>query len=155
MPNPTREQIMQALWNLTDDVSWGTPSRTWKSKNRRVMLFSDVNSALQPFVCQAEWAENSQQTTRLPYKNTMFAKWIVYQATAKDKKTPGAIENNLILDAILAALAPKPSDPGYPDNRNTLGGLVHHVFVDGEVFKDPGDIDDQGMMIVPITILVP
>ena len=37
----------------------------------------------------------------------------------------------------------------------TLGGLVHHCFIDGKVFKDPGDLDGQALIIVPITVLAP
>ena len=51
-------------------------------------------------------------------------------------------------------MQPIPSDPGYP-KRLTLGGLVHHCYIDGSVFKDPGDIDAQAMMVIPILMLVP
>lgn len=157
MPLPTREQVYQALVALTEEVTWGTaPTKQFLNAvatRRRVKLFSDAT--IQPAVYQAEHDEEVAQITNLPYKRAFKASWIVYQNVGKDHSAVPAIENNLILDAIQAALAPKPQDPGFPNKRNTLGGLVHHCYIDGEIFKDPGDIDDQGMMVIPITILVP
>lgn len=150
----TREQIYGALFALTGAMTWGDDDRTWKQRSRRVKLFSDVPTTQQPALYQAEHGETSVQLSNLPYKRTFAANWIIYQATGKDPNAVPAQENNLILDAVYAAIAPSPGDSGYPQ-RNTLGGLVHHCFIDGEIFKDPGDIDNQGMMVIPIKLLVP
>jgi len=140
------------------EVRWIRPGETderrFKTITRRIKLFSDVPTAAQPWCGQAEHAVTEGQVSNMPYKTTMEANWIIYQATGKDKKVMGAIENNLILKGVRTALAPKPNDVGFP-KRNTLGGLVHHCYIGGRVFKDPGDIDDQGMMVVPIKLLVP
>lgn len=91
----------------------------------------------------------------MPYRRTWEAQWIIYHANGGSAKEIPTIENNLILDAVEKVLAPKPSDPGFLDERNTLDGLVYHCFIDGTIFKDPGDIDNQGMLVVPIKLLVP
>jgi hypothetical protein len=152
---PTREQIYQALANLTTEVVWGAGKvfLNQVATRRRVKLFSDAS--IQPAIYQAEHEEEVAQITNLPYKRVFKASWIVYQNTGKDHKSVPAVENNLILDAIQVVIEPKPADPGFSSRRNTLGGLVHHCYIDGDVFKDPGDIDDQGMMVIPITMLVP
>src|SRR3546814_11434523 len=72
----------------------------------------------------------------LPYKTTLEANWIIYHATGKDKKAIPAIENNLIIKGVRIALEPKLNDPGFLDRRNTLGGLVHHCFISGRIFRD-------------------
>lgn len=150
-----REPIFQALFALTNNLTWGTPTpRTFVTRSRRVKLFSDVPTEQQPALYQAEHDEVTSQVSNMPYKWVLKAEWVIYQATGFDPNAVPAIENNLILDAIQAALAPAIADPGYP-KRNTLGGLVHHCYIDGSVFKDPGDIDNQGMMVVPILMLVP
>jgi len=151
----SREQVFVALFALTADIKWDTPERTWLERGRRVKLFSDVPASLQPAIFQAEHLETSMQVTRMPYKRIWNAQWIIYHSVGTDPNTVPASENNLILDAVELALAPKPSDPGFPDERNTLGGLVHHCHIDGTLFKDPGDIDQQGMLVVPIRLLVP
>lgn len=151
-----REPVFKALFELAESIKWeldGT-ERTWVTTGRRVKLFSDVTSSQQPAIFQAEHLEASSQVTRMPYKRTWEASWIIYRHSSDPNEVP-AIETNLILDAVEKAMAPKPSDIGFLDERNTLGGLVHHCFIDGTLFKDPGDIDDQGMIVVPIRLLVP
>lgn len=150
----SREAIFAALFALTQGVTWDDPARTFKTRSRRVKLFSDVPANQQPALYQAEHSESSSQVSNLPYKRTFAASWIIYQAVGNDPKAVPATENNLILDALQAALAPRPTDRGFPQ-RNTLDGLVYHCYIDGEVFKDPGDIDNQGMMVIPIKLLVP
>lgn len=148
----TREQIFQALFALASTVTWGS-AQSFAYTSRRVKLWDDLPA--QPALCQAEHEESSTQATRLPYLRTFKAAWLIYHTTGKDKGSAPTIVNNQILDGIQAVLAPSPSDPGWPDERLTLGGLVHHCFIDGTIFKDPGDLDDQALMVVPITLLVP
>lgn len=155
------ELILYTLAQRMAEVRWtrsgdSTPdTRRFITISRRVKLFADVSTDVQPACFQAEWATTEEQKTGLPYKTTIEANWIIYQAIGKDKQAIGAIENNLIIGGCRRALAPKPTDPGYPYKRNTLDGLVHHCFISGRIFKDPGDIDDQGMIVIPIKLLVP
>lgn len=154
----TREQIFSALWALnaacTFDMNSGDGAPVmsgWKLRERKLKLFSDVSSAQKPYIAQVEHGEEYVKVRNLPYRRTFSAQWFIYQDGAK---IPAIINNN-ILDAVEACLKPKPIDPGFLDNRNTLSGLVYDCYIEGEVFKDPGDIDNQGMMVVPIKLLVP
>jgi len=154
------ELIFYTLAQLMTEVRWervgdDPDARRFVTVSRRVKLFSDVPGELQPACYQAEWASEEAQITGMPYKTTLMANWIIYQCVGKDKNALGAVENNLIIGGVREALAPKPADPGFHDKRNTLGGLVHHCFISGRIFKDPGDIDDQGMLVIPIKVLVP
>lgn len=157
--NPSREAVFQALAARMDLVLWrragGTVDLSFVTKSRRLKLFSDVSTEQQPACFQAEHDEIAKQVTNLPYRWIWQANWVIYQNTAKDKKVAGAIENNLIIDAVELALAPRPADVGFLDQRCTLGNLIHHCFIDGRVFKDPGDVDDQAMIVVPIKLLIP
>jgi hypothetical protein len=152
------ELILSTLAALMAQVRWTRSDMTvhqFALTSRRVRLWADVPADLWPACFQAEWHDETAQTTNLPYKWIFTVNWLVYQNTAKDPTVSGAIENNCILNGIRAVIAPKPSDPGYLDKRNSLGGLVHHCFISGRVFKDPGDIDSEGLMIIPIKLLVP
>ena len=145
------ERMALVRWTRVGD----TPDqRRFITVSRRVKLFSDVPGRSQPACYQAEHGTTEDQVTGMPYRSVVEANWIVYQDESKDSNGIGAIENNLILGGIRDALAPFPQDPGYP-KRNTLNGLVHHCFISGKIFKDPGDIDGQGMMVIPIKVLVP
>lgn len=149
------ELIFYTLAERMADVRWGDPSepKQFKTMSRRVVLFNDCPA--QPACYQAEHGDTVAQVTDMPYRTVLEAKWIIYQNVAQDPKALGAVENNLIIQGCYAALAPKPNDPGFHNRRNTLGGLVHHCFISGTLFKDPGDIDGQGMMVIPIKVLVP
>lgn len=155
------EAIFVALAERMATVRWTRSvdpdplTREFITTSRRVRLFADVAANQQPACFQAEWATDEQQVTSMPYKSTLMANWIIFQCIGKDKKAIGAIENNLIIGGCRTALAPLPTDPGFHDKRNTLGGLVYHCFISGRIFKDPGDIDDQGMIVIPIKLLVP
>ena len=157
----TREDIFLALFALTAGVTFDVnPSGTadirgFNERSRTIKLFNDVAPANQPWLGQAEHAERSAQKSNLPYKRQWKAQWVVYHRAADSPGVDATTWNNQIIDALEAAIVPKSSDPGFLDGRNTLSGLVHHCYIDGEIFKDPGDIDKQAMLVVPITILVP
>lgn len=154
---PTREEVFTALFGLLTGVQWNIGTELapvmegFKESSREIKLFSDVSSAQQPWIGQAEHSDGSTQKSNLPYKRTWEATWIIYHQAP----SPRAVRNNLIIDALEAALAPKPNDEGFLDERNTLSGLVWHCFIDGAIFKDPGDLDGQALITVPIKLLVP
>jgi len=157
----TREQIFSALFDLTNNVTWDVGTilvpdvRTFLTRTRRIELFSEVQDAAQPWIGQAEHRDVYAQKSNLPYKREFHAQWMVYHQEGKQPGAVPTIWDNLIVDALEAALAPKIADPGYFDKRNTLSGLVYHCFIEGEVFKDPGDIDNQALIVIPIKLLVP
>lgn len=152
------ELIFYTLAERMADVTWQRPGvdepvRRFVTMSRRVELFSDCPA--QPACYQAEHGDVVSQITGMPYKTILEAKWIIYQNVASDPNLLGAVENNLIIEGCYRALAPRPDDPGFLYERNTLNGLVHHCFISGNLFKDPGDLDSQGMMVIPIKLLVP
>jgi hypothetical protein len=154
------ELIYSTLAKRMSDVRWereGDPvgARRFITTSRRVRLFGDVPSASQPACFQAEHTSTEGQTTSMPYKTILEANWIIYHSMGKDKSSLPTIENNLIIKGVRIALQPTPQDQGYGDKRNTLNGLVHHCFISGRIFRDPGDLDDQAMIVVPIKLLVP
>lgn len=154
------EEIFATLFERTAMVRWqrsgeAEDHRGFITRGRRVVLFNEVPTESQPACYQAEHGETSEQVTGMPYKTILEANWIIYHAVGKDKKAVPTIENNLILGGVRAALKPRPTDVGFADRRNTLGRLVYHCFIQGRIFKDPGDLDDQAMIVVPIKLLVP
>lgn len=161
MARASREEIFAALFALTQGVQWNIGTQMdpvmvgFEERSRVVKLFSDVPAKDQPWIGQAEHGEKIAQKTNLPYRRVYSAKWIIYHRAPDQPNQIGVTWNNLIVDALEACMAPKPGDPGFLDRRNSLSGRVYHCFIDGEVFKDPGDIDKQALIVVPISILVP
>jgi hypothetical protein len=68
---------------------------------------------------------------------------------AHEVEVPASILNPL-LDALDTALLPDKMT-----GKQTLGGLVHHVWIEGRIIKEPGDLDGDGLAVVPIKVLVP
>ncbi len=149
----TREPIYQALFALMQSIVWDTDQQL-KETSRRVKMFSDVPKSMQPAGYQGEHGEVSGQTSNTPYKRVFKASWLFYFDAEPKSLIPASFMNKL-LDAVEVALAVQVTDPGYFDERNTLHGLVYHCFIDGEILKEPGDIDGQALTLVPIKILVP
>jgi hypothetical protein len=56
---------------------------------------------------------------------------------------------NSLVDAVDAALCAKSGHP----RKQTLGGVVSHCWIHGKIMKDPGDIDGDGIAVIPVKIL--
>lgn len=147
-----REPIFEALFALGSVVTWDG-GRTFRTKSRRVIHFSKCPD--QPAFFQVEQDERAEQVTGLPYKWTLPATWMVYQNTGLDPKAVPATENNLILDALQAVVSPR-FEPGVQfTDRCTLGGLVYDCKISGNIVKYDGALEGQGIVVVPLVLLVP
>lgn len=56
-----------------------------------------------------------------------------------------------LLDKFDQALAPSP----LMGSKQTLGGLVSHCWIEGKTLLVPGDIESDGLAIIPLRILIP
>ena len=139
----SREAIMTALFALVSG------STSFVTASRRLRLWGDVSAGEKPAIFQYEKDDEYKGADRhLPPTVTMNVDLYVYTAPGMDSGvTPISILNPL-LDAIDAALA-----PSRVTGRQTLGGLVSHCWIDGKIMKDPGDIDGDGVALIPIKIL--
>jgi hypothetical protein len=148
-----REQIFLALFNLVATIQVGTPLAVpWKTKSRKLKLWNEVPVELRPALFMAERVQTYFGSERpVPAKRTYNVSFFIYTNAKNATDTnPGSAILNPLLDAIDAALA-----PNVMTGRNDLGGLVNHCFIDGDVFVDPGDIDGDGLAIIPVKIVVP
>jgi hypothetical protein len=124
----------------------------FKTVSRRVKLWTETPAVEQPACFIAEHSETrAHQSANLP-KDSMAADLFVYTVAPNKDDVPASIQN-AALDAIDTALAPTGADKMRA--RQTLGGLVSHCYAEGRVLKDPGDLDGQGVAVVPVTILIP
>jgi hypothetical protein len=137
-----RESIMQALFALVSGAAG------FVTASRRLRLWGSLSPAEKPAIFQYE--RDDTYTNGKNYLPTveMNVDLYIYTAPGIDSGvTPISLLNPLI-DAIDAALR-----SGLVNNRQTLGGLVSHVWIDGKVMKDPGDIDGDGIAVIPLKIL--
>jgi hypothetical protein len=148
----SRETIMTALTALLDGVTFlplAMGETTWAIPvGRRLKMWTDVPQ--QPACFLVVHSENdAYQSEVTPSKTTISADVFVYIKTGDASSIP-AIDLNNVLDGIDAALA-----PNVLTGKQTLGGLVSHCRREGQVMLDPGDLDGQGLAIIPIKIFVP
>lgn len=145
------EQILDANFALV----WAAYS--WKNDQataRRIKLWADVPRTQRPALFQFEGGNHDIVWTGegLP-KGTIEIKLFAY-TDASDMTQTGSTQINNIFDAIKAAYTPTGAD-ALRGRRVTLGGTVQHARIEGQVFRDPGDIDGDGLLIVPVKILLP
>jgi uncharacterized phage protein gp47/JayE len=86
----------------------------------------------------------------LPPKRTITAELWVYTDVGKDPNANPEQALNDIIDAIEAALA-----PNVVSNVQTLGGLVSHAWIEGQIEQFPGVLDGIAKAIIPVKILIP
>jgi hypothetical protein len=150
----SRETIIAALCARLATTQFATPVNscdTWATLSRRLKLWSDVPATDQPALFVAEHGENiAYASENLPGKTTLNVDLFVYIAAGRDPERAPARALNVVLDGLCAALAPDPAS-----GRQTLGGLVQHCRIEGRIVKDPGDLDGQGLALVPVRILAP
>lgn len=144
--NPDREAIYAALFALI------TPAYAWKNDPaRRVKLWIDVPNEQRPAMFQFEghdevWDWSNSANPRVYFEASIF----IY--TSAPQPNIGATILNQVLNAVTTRLLPTGAD--VTTGRQTLGGLVQWARIQGSVTRVPGDIDGDGMAIVPIRILV-
>lgn len=145
----SREAASEALLAIiTGAYAWGTPP------SRRLVLWSDCPPSNRPtaFLFEGGTENYVWGAQNVNPKRTAEIKLFIY-IDAKDPSAVGATQLNNIFDAIDAALVPSGAD--IVRGRLTGGGTAHQFRIEGAPFKDPGDIDGDGIMIIPIKIIRP
>jgi|ERR1039458_6156422 hypothetical protein len=138
----SREAIMTALFALVSG------SASFVTASRRLQLWDTVPSASKPAIFMYERGDEYKGAERyLPPTVTMNVDLFIYIDAGKDQSIAPITVLNPLVDAVDTAL--KPGNNG----RQTLGGLVSHCYIDGKIMKDPGDIDGDGVAVIPVKIL--
>lgn len=145
---PGREPAVAALLQrVTSAYAWASPP------TRRLKLWSDVPPAMRPACFLFEGGAETYADTSGPNpKRSLDLRLFIY-IDAHDPGAIGAAKLNGIMDALDAALAPQGADA--ISGRLTLGGTAYRCSIEGKPLKDPGDLDGDGLLVVPITIVLP
>lgn len=142
-----REAIYQALFDLM------VPAYEWKNApSRRVSLWNEVPNEARPSMMQFEGHDEQFNWPNNSANPVVILEASIFIYTCAPKPEIGATILNNVLNAVTWRLTP--TGPDLTTGRQTLGGLVHSARIQGSVTRVPGDIDDDGMAIVPIRILV-
>ena len=144
----TRERAIGALLQrVAAAYPWAAPP------SRRLKLWSDVPAAMRPACFLFEGGAETYDHPEAPTpKRSLDVRLFVY-VDAHDPGAIGAAQLNAIMDALDAALAPAGADAAL--GRDTLGGAAHRCGIQGKPLKDPGDLDGDGLLDVPIRLVLP
>lgn len=158
--NATRETIYAALYALVSAavLADGT-TPAFARRTRRMRGLDSIPIDDQPLLIFQQNGENASYGSVKTPTNWKFGVvlWIFFwnqildeAATVTEPEvTPQTQVNNLV-DAVESSLYQ--SADYLLNGRQTLGGLVHHVRIKGEVEVDYGYEDQQGIIKIPIEI---
>jgi len=148
MSGSSREEAIGALIALV------TEAYTWKSgPTRRLKLWSDVPLSARPACYLFEGGEDAYSWSEgARGKRTIDVRLFIY-LNAKESKIIGGSLLNDVMDSLDAGFTPRGTDNLV--GRNTLGGAAYHCRIEGTVLKDPGDLDGDALLVVPIRIVLP
>lgn len=143
-PQFSRETIYCALFALASG------SAAFQTATRRVKEYSDVDQATQPALLQVELGEKWNAPVGAPPVVTLNCRLFLY-CESNDPTEPVSTQMNALLDSLTNALAP----PMLPNGtfRQTLGGLVQHAGISGDVTIAEG-LSGQSEAMIPIELLV-
>ena len=162
MSGVTREQVGTALLNLLLTASFITVNSQGQAINfvtsgRRLRFWDQVNGSAMPALFLTELKENHvRQELQTPAVRTIMYHAFIYindGANTSPLVTPITTLNN-ILDAI-DPITGGVLKPQVMSGKQTLGGLVFDCYIEGEPEKVPGDLDGQGLMTIPIKVILP
>ena len=143
-----REAAVAALLTrVTSAFAWKTPPC------RRLKLWSEVPKVSRPTCFLFEGgSETHTNTTSAIGRVQIEVRLFVYTDASSSTVAPATLLNQ-IADAIDAAM--KPAGADVPLGRNTLAGTVYWARIEGASLKAPGDLDGDGILVVPIRITLP
>lgn len=152
MSQPTREAVSIALFNLLKT------SYAYPESSRRIKTWDTVASIEKPALFLAEEPEvHYRNKMPTPAQRTLEYTAYIFvqtdQALADSASNVPITQLNNLLDLIdpIQGGVLKPDD--ILQNRLTLGGLVYDCYIEGTVKKVPGDLDNQGVMSIPIKVI--
>lgn len=145
-----REAIDVALWNLL--TSDPRVQGQFQTMSRYTQHHENVALLAMPALFMLQEGETWARPGKgMSPKRTLKRRLWLYASTS----APTVVYPATIINAMLDVIDDVLTQPGTPDNTVTLGGLVEHVYIDGEIVIAEGLLQSHSLMHAPITILVP
>jgi hypothetical protein len=143
---------MSAVFALIQNMTFSSPingASAWVTTSNRLKLFADVAADQQPAAYLVTHREvDEYRGLGLLRRRLELGVWCYCRS---DSQAGGPLLDTM-MESFEAAFNVA-DDPSH--NTNTLGGLVYWCRIEGRVFKDPGDLDNQTLLIVPIVVEMP
>ena len=140
-----RETILNTLFTRVSGAA------AFVTASRRLKLWSSVAAADKPSIFMVERGDVYVRASEaVPETVTLMIDLYIYTDAGQDQTHVPATTLNTLIDAVDTALLPDALT-----GKQTLGNMVSHCWIEGKVMKDAGDLDGQGVAVIPVKILVP
>lgn len=146
----TREPIYAALWALVS----GDPrcQSVFATMGRYEQHFENVSGLVMPALFLFQKGETWQMAGKgIPPKRTLRCHFIAYTDTGDPTAALPSTAINTLMDVLDDVIA-KPANGSFVQ---TLGGLVEHVYIEGEIAEAEGLLQSKSIFVVPVTMLIP
>lgn len=154
--NIPRETLYAAIFAKFAGLTW-TPGQSGTAgafavTSRRLRHWADPVVQF-PALYQVQAKELAEQLRGVPTKWRLSLLLYIYVQTfgEQDASVTPSVLLNPILDAVDTALRP---DAG-PAGVCTLGGLVSHAWIAGEIETSEGNLGNTEVAVVPVELFVP
>ena len=146
--NVAREVVATALFNLlkATQVNGSSP---FVSMGQNPKIWSKLTPGDQPAMYLVDIGETVVQNQAYGLSKYLlhFEILIYVRADASPAAIP-ATQLRTLRDAIDAQMQSIP-----PGERQTLGNVVYHAWIEGEVLVDTGILDQQCVVMIPVKVL--
>jgi hypothetical protein len=145
-----RQPIYDALFAFFSGLTVGG-SPAFKKATKKVTTWESVLAEDTPALLMQERGEEAQYRKGLPTIWRLRVNLYVYVHTGANNDpdlVPADIINPL-LDLVDASIA----IDDVSNEACTLGGLVSHVAIEGSIERYQGDLGDDAVVVIPITVL--
>jgi hypothetical protein len=150
MLTQTRETVINAVLALLQGVTFSTSVRghtSFVTVSRRLVHWSGVSKYQRPAAFLTVHTETPiYRNEQVPAYQKISMRVFIYIDASDDTSIPD-VDVDTILDGIDSALQPIGGQP-----KQTLGGIVSHCRIEGDIIRDPGDMDGDGIIIVPLAV---
>lgn len=145
---PARNTILTALLTLLATAT------QFKLTSRRLIMWDKVPPANRPALFLWEPGEEYQWRSELQELTTIKTEAVCYLTPSQDPTVNPVVDLDNLLDGFDTVLKPTGRDK-LMYGRQTLGDLVYHCRIEGQIVKASGDTSNVSILLVPIEILVP
>ncbi len=135
-----RSTIFDSLFSVLQQIPG------FATYGRRVQMPAAVAAQPAIFLRSADDEYLPREAQNLPANVVLGAQIIIYYKTDDPNEPPGEELDNLI-EAVETALLPAPWVGVF-----NLGGIVQHLWIEGQIKKDDGALSGQAGAIIPIKI---
>lgn len=142
----TRSAANAALFTLLSNAyPWGLTAR-------RIKLWTDIPNGQRPSLMMGRCSGFTYHWTGAPTVKRIYTVMVMITIVSSDAN-PGSIQLDAIADALDAAMLPTGRDLAI--GRNTLGGTCFQARIKDFSDEIPGDLGDDGLMVLQVEIVLP